>query len=430
MRKFLLLTISILTMLTACSKYDDPFGNEDPKIEDPEVAERTVLVYVAAENNLDYYLDYDLEEMKVGSSQLGDDQNLVIYVNRADTSSTPYMARVYRGNLVDKVFMPEAIAADPTVLSLVLNKTRELYPAKSYGLVLWGHCSGWLISDQTWKTKAYGGSTGDNTKESVGKYWMNYPDLADAIYSAMKGDKLNFIFGDCCNFASIEAAYELRNVADYIIGSPAEIPDKGAPYDICVQDFFLDDTDFYRQLIDHYYYYWQDVYNRSDKACIYYNMSPGDLAGYSVPLVAIKSSELENLSAATSNLLSTISDKVRRNGSLDLDSTLYYACYIKFRHSHDMNLVFKKNAAVQDYLTWKAFFEKTVCYAVHSANWLSANRYLCYEMEDFVGIPGSDCGSVSMFFPSSKYDYTCPDWNKAIGQFQWNDVIHWEQYGW
>ena len=43
---------------------------------------------------------------------------------------------------------------------------------------------------------------------------------------------------------------------------------------------------------------------------------------------------------------------------------------------------------------------------------------------------GDGCGDVSMFFPSSYYDTTSPNWNKAIQQFQWNDVIHWEQYGW
>ena len=435
MRKFLLLTISILTMLTACSKYNDPFGNEEEKeepiIDEPQVAERTVLIYVAAENNLDVYLDFDLEEMKAGSSELGKGQNLVIYVNRADTSSTPYMARVYRGNLVDKEVMPEAIAADPTVLSLVLSKTRESYPAKSYGLVLWGHCTGWVISNNDYNsgTKSYGGSTGDNTNFYSGKYWMDFPDMADVISEAMEGDKLKFIFGDCCNFVSIEAAYELRNVTEYVIGSPAEIPDRGAPYHICVPDFFLADDGFYRQLIDHYYNYWLDVYAKEEKAYIYYNLEPGDLAGFSVPLSAIKTSELDDLATATSSLLATISDKVHY-GSLGLDTLMYYA-YMSFcRYAYDMNLVFKRNAASQDFMVWKSFYDKAVPYTVHSAEWLSDSRILRRDMPDFVDIPSADCGSVGMFFPNSIYDDTGLNWNKAIRKYQWNNVIHWEQYGW
>ena len=42
--------------------------------------------------------------------------------------------------------------------------------------------------------------------------------------------ELKFIFADCCNFMCLESIYELRQVADYIIGSPAEIPEIGAPY--------------------------------------------------------------------------------------------------------------------------------------------------------------------------------------------------------
>ena len=41
---------------------------------------------------------------------------------------------------------------------------------------------------------------------------------------------LKFIMADCCNFMCLENLYELRDVCDYIIGSPAEIPAQGAPY--------------------------------------------------------------------------------------------------------------------------------------------------------------------------------------------------------
>jgi hypothetical protein len=35
---------------------------------------------------------------------------------------------------------------------------------------------------------------------------------------------LKYIMFDCCNMMCLENLYELRSVADYIIGSPAEIP--------------------------------------------------------------------------------------------------------------------------------------------------------------------------------------------------------------
>ena len=57
--------ISALAVLVTCDKDDDPV------VEESHLSKRTVLVYAAAENNLDPFLDDDLEEMKTGSLQLG-----------------------------------------------------------------------------------------------------------------------------------------------------------------------------------------------------------------------------------------------------------------------------------------------------------------------------------------------------------------------
>ena len=66
------------------------------------------------------------------------------------------------------------------------------------------------------------------------------------------GIKWKFIFADCCNMMGAEVAYELRNCADYLIGSPAEIPAKGAPYTPMVQHFFSQSEDFYASIVDTY----------------------------------------------------------------------------------------------------------------------------------------------------------------------------------
>ena len=248
--KKILITISLLGALCSCCHDDD---NED------KVARKTVFVYMAAENNLASYADDDLMEMKEGSKSLAKDQNLVVYVDRAGSSTTPYLARIYNGELVDTLFMPEGLTADPTVLRRTIAKAKELYPAKSYGLMVWGHASGWLISESDSispaSSRAYGGSTGNNSSYGSGKYWMNIPERAEAIAGAMGNDKLQFIFGDCCSFACLEVAYELRNVTDYVIGSPAEVPDMGAPFELSVPDMFVDSND-YSQLIDNYYNYY------------------------------------------------------------------------------------------------------------------------------------------------------------------------------
>lgn len=420
--KKILISISLLAALCSCHHDDDEPENK--------IASRTVLIYMAAENNLARFADDDLLEMKTGSMQLTDDENLVVYVDRAGSTTTPFLARVYKGELIDTLFMPEGLAADPTVLTRALRQAKAVYPAKSYGLVLWGHASGWLISENDSisiaASRAYGGSNGNNTTSGSGRYWMNIPEMAKAIDAAMGNDKLKFIFGDCCSFACLEVAYELRNVTDYMLGSPAEVPDMGAPFELIVPDVFVENDD-YSRLINHYYNYYIDVFQ--NKKNTYYNRTPGDLAGYSLPLAAIKTCELDNLATATAHLLNTISDKVSTSGNLNFENTMYYAMYGGYRYSYDVGNVLKQNVTSTDFATWKIAFDKAVPYRKFSSKWMSAISQLISEMDHF-NVSEEDCSCVSMFFPSNAYAYTHPNWNKAIQTYQWDNIIQWAQYGW
>ena len=424
MKKYLI-ALSLLSTLLACHHDDD--HPDEPK---DTRARRTILVYMAAENNLSLFATNDLTEMKTGSLSLAEDQNLIVYVDKPETQN-PYLARVKGGELVDTLFMEESLTADPAILEKVLYTTKTKYPAKDYGLVLWGHASGWLISNDSVTyapSRAYGGDTGNNSSSGSGKYWMNIPSMAKAIAKAMGNEKLCFILGDCCSFACIEVAYELRDVADYIIGSPAEIPDVGAPYDLIVADMFLESDHFYEQVINEYYNYCLRIYKESPGT--YYNQSRGDLEGYSVPLTAIKTSELGNLARATAIILGKIGEKLKTPSTLDLTNVTFYARYGNHNYSYDMQQMFKNNTETADYEEWLTAFNLACPYHLYSQKWMTAYSMLANEMHHF-DAEGTDCGATSMFFPSSTYVSTSPNWNTTIQQFQWNnDVAHWEQYRW
>ena len=68
-------------LFIACHHHDDHPVDEQ--------SERTVLVYMAAENNLNSFAASDLEEMKTGSKSLDKRQNLIVYVDQAETTP-PY----------------------------------------------------------------------------------------------------------------------------------------------------------------------------------------------------------------------------------------------------------------------------------------------------------------------------------------------------
>lgn len=420
MKKILYIICGIF-LLSACHHDDDPS-------EDEMEAERTVLVYVAAENNLSSFADDDLEEMMEGSKQLNNRQQLVVYVDKAGTNP-PFLARIQNGLYVDSVSMEESLTSDPAVLEKVMTQTKQKYPAKSYGLVLWGHASGWLISEDSIayaKSRAYGGDTGTGSSSGSGKTWMNIPSMARAIKNAMGDNKLKFIFADCCNLASIEVAYELRNQTEYFIGSPAEIPDNGAPYDLLIPDMFKTSEDFGKLMIDDYYQYYVKEYQ--DNPRVFYNQNYGDLDGYSVPLSVIKSSELSELASATAQILSTISDKLTPDGLLDLVNITYYGYYGN-RFAYDMMHVLRHNASDTDFSTWKTSYDKAVPYSRYSKRWLTVYRQIYTAMDSF-GDSEDICCSVSMFFPQQIYRSTYPCWNETIKQYQWNSVIQWERYGW
>ena len=84
--KFYKVLISLLAIsFAACGSDDAP--NPTPPEPEPPVSsnERTVLIYIAAENSLNKFSTDDLNEMKQGSKALKDNQNLVVYVDHPIT---------------------------------------------------------------------------------------------------------------------------------------------------------------------------------------------------------------------------------------------------------------------------------------------------------------------------------------------------------
>ena len=71
-------------------------------------------------------------------------------------------------------------------------------------------------------------------------YEMNVEDIAKAVQRS--GLHLRFIHNDCCEMQCIEVAYALRDVTDYVAGSPMQISAIGGFYtDMLRWGYFLPD---------------------------------------------------------------------------------------------------------------------------------------------------------------------------------------------
>lgn len=196
----------LMIFLCACKKDHE---NE------PTYADRMVLIYIAANNDLKDEAVNSVNELE-NAYQAG--FNLLVYLKIGPESSI--ILKVKSDNTSEIVSDTVAIygnenSSDPDFLMRVVNDARRICPASSYGLVLWSHASSWAPPLGV-RLKSFGY---DNGME------MDIVDLKKALPSDFQ-----YIIFDACSMASIEAIYELRNNARYILASPTEVLSSSYPY--------------------------------------------------------------------------------------------------------------------------------------------------------------------------------------------------------
>lgn len=228
MLKVKLLSLLLLPLLIlSCKK------REDEPVPEPQPSPRAVLVYMVANNNLGSSVvtgssvagfdNADIREMEQAAREgsLGESR-LIIYHH--PYQGTPELKEVTpQGLKVLKTYDTAENSCTSARMSRVLNDFNSLVSARRRGLILWSHGTGWL-------------ETGLNESPSAKPKWfgldgkssMNITTLARVL------DKRDFdwIYFDCCHMATVEVAYELRNVTEKIVGSVSELPSAGMPYNL------------------------------------------------------------------------------------------------------------------------------------------------------------------------------------------------------
>lgn len=181
----------------------------------PQAGTQMVLVYIAANNDLRQEAINSVNELESGYNGK---HNLLVYLKT--NSDTSIILKIKPDNTPKIISDTIAIykdenSSDPYFLSSVVNDARRLSPASSYGLVLWSHASSWAPPLGV-RLKSFGYDNGSEM------------DIAD-LKKALPAD-FEFIIFDACSMASIEAIYEMRNNAQYILASPTEVLSSSYPY--------------------------------------------------------------------------------------------------------------------------------------------------------------------------------------------------------
>lgn len=403
-------------LITACDKSSSSSDEND-------TIHRTVIVYIAGENNLDELgiLNKDINEMVKASADIPKNDRLVVFVDASPRRTTPYIAEIKDG-VCDTIhtYGSDFYSCDPVYFKEAIGRIEQAYPSEEYGLVLWGHATSWLVTAdsvasygarQSGKFKAYGVDDDNNLRRGV--KWMNITQMSKSLESF---SKFKFIMADCCCFMSIETAYQLRHATEYLIGSPAEVPDEGAPFDAIIKYFYTESSILYKGIIDNYYDYYLKVYQ--DNSYGY----PSYLRGYSVPLSVVDMKHIEDLASATRALLKT-------PGEYDMEHIPYYyhedlpVCY-------DMAGLIEKTCTAEEFESWKKVFDRAVPYRRQSERWMTIFDQIQDSMiaKDF-HFNADGYNAISMFVPQPFYeqsDYYL--YNDGIRNFDWYYAVGWDRF--
>ena len=410
---------TMLCVLTACSSGDDDSGEAQDIL--PQ-AETTVILYMAAENNLSGSAYENLTDIAKASDTSALNNNyLVAFVDRK--SALPYIASFKDGKETRDphyVCSEDFISADPEKMYETLAWIQARYPAKNYALILWGHSSGWLTENDTIAvtqqdrivSHAYGIDDGTDNRASKST-WINIPTLA-SVLNRLK--KFKYIMADCCNFQCVEVAYELRNCCDYTIGSPAEIPARGIPY-AKLTPMLFNTTE-------------QNMLSMAD--CIFKQT----VSGKHLPVSVIKTSELPTLAEETNKVVGML---YKDEGEPSIGKVIYYFSdgSAAGRTMYDMKDMFYTNLHIENavaYEQWLRAYNNAVVYQkidFDNPEWITdptGPNVNFYVMD----IQPEKFGGCSMFFPLKKYasaPYSyARGYNKNILKLQWPHAVGLEKY--
>lgn len=199
----------------------------------------TVLVYMNAANDLDQFSDLNVNQLeKVAGNP---DVRYVVqwkqavipgvsdnpsftgtrrYLIKQDTTNSIASELVQNmGNNVDM--------GDKSTLNEFINWGKTFYPAQHYVLVVWNHGNGWRRGvERNYPTRAV--SYDDEFGTSI-QTW----ELAQAIGN----NHFDMIAWDASLMQMIEVAHEIKDQADYIVGSEESPPGAGYPYDLIFAKF-------------------------------------------------------------------------------------------------------------------------------------------------------------------------------------------------
>ncbi len=218
----------------------------------------TIMVFMAADNNLEGGTEVDINEMEtVGST---DDVAILVEADRIGKYSQQSdwqwsdTKRLYikKDSNPKKVTSPimkelgEVDSASPEALLDFVKWCKETAPAERYALILWNHGTGWKeISPDVYAsidearglspalTAAMNSISYNISYDNTSNTSMDIPTLQTTLAKAagILGQPIDLLGFDACLMQMLEVAHAAAPAARFQVGSTDLEPERGWPYD-------------------------------------------------------------------------------------------------------------------------------------------------------------------------------------------------------
>lgn len=375
MYKLLKLTFLSLCILcaAACTK-DEPNTPTEPQI-----AEKTIFVFMPHSTNLYKYLLNNIAGMKraIESNKGLGNTRLVVFIAKDKKLSAliniKYDKGVCKQDTLEKFYSPIYLTTNGRVE--LLNKVKQYAPANRYAMIVGCHGMGWIPSSTVFKAKKsryFGGLENG--------YKIDIDDFAESIKAA--GMKMQFILFDDCYMSCMEVAYDLKDATDYIIASTSEVMDKGMPYHRIYQHLMGAEPD-YKAVCDNFYDYYTN---------------------YGAPYGTIGVTDCRYMDemAAMMKYINTrhTFDTDRLNNVQDLDGETFTPTIFFDFDDYVRNLCTNDNSTYEQFY---ALLQRLVPYKANTNNIFSGNMQIATKVNHFSGITISDPSTRSEITESKKY---------------------------
>ena len=364
----------------------------------PMKAERTVIVYMMAENSLNDFVRSDSAEMAYAVQRIPDNVNFVLY---KDDIHLPVIYALSRKNGVQKwkQFTKDQVSTDSLTMRNTLRDIVATFSADHYGLVLWSHGGGWVPQARSARKSWIGIDNNKNSLTNTG-WQMNISELRWTLEQLPHFD---YVLFDACFMQSIEVAYELRKVTDYMIGSPAEIPGTGAPYDQIMTELC-----------------------KSDIAGIVNNYHNAYVSRSGVALSAINCKKLEALANATRSYGQHIWSDTHTKDTKDIQRYgPFYSGNSYSPEPFDLRGCMYHFLPEEDYKQWDKYLSDALVECKTTNSWETIYRIdddhnRLTDEEHYSGI--------STFVPNPKYNPY--GWNETFRRTEWYKATGWGNTEW